>query len=91
MRDWRNPNFEWDDGNEDHIVRHDVYPDEAEEVFRDRTYIRREGPRYLVHGRDSSGRYLLVVCEVRGSPRRVRVVTARSMTPVERRRYERHI
>ncbi len=27
MRDWRNPEIEWDDGNEEHIIRHDVYPD----------------------------------------------------------------
>ena len=90
MRDWRNPEFEWDDRNEDHILRHDLYPDEVEEIF-DRPYVRRRGSRYLVFGRDGNGRYLTIVCEIRSvAHRRIRVVTARPMTPTERRDYDQH-
>ena len=88
MRDWRNSDFEWDDGNVDHILRHDVYPEEAEQVF-DRLYVRRTGNRYTVLGRDGNGRYLTVICEVRSHPTRVRVITARRMDATERRSYDR--
>lgn len=81
--------FAWDEDNEDHIVRHDVYPDEAEQVFANRPFIRRgKGSVRYALGRDDAGRYLFVVFVVRGD--RVRVITARRMTKTERRDYERH-
>lgn len=88
MPNWRNPRFDWDDGNTSHLEeRHDVFPFEAEQVFYNGPIVRRVGSRYLVLGRDDTGRYLLVVCEERRGL--VRVITARDMTPAERRRYER--
>jgi len=88
LRDWRNPEFEWDDGNVDHILRYDIYPEEAEEVFY-RPYVRRTGDRYTLLGQDRNGRYLTVICEVRSHPTRVRVVTARLMDASERKAYDR--
>jgi uncharacterized DUF497 family protein len=89
MPNWTNPDFDWDAGNIDHIIdRHGVYPEEAEQVFFNGAYIRRDGPIYRVHGQDDSGRYLLVVCELRGS--RARVISARPMDAAERRHYERN-
>ena len=88
MHDWRRPQFEWDEGNEEHILRHDVYPEEAEHVFFNRPFIRRVGGRYEVMGQDDSSRYLFVVCVMRHD--RVRVITARPMTRKEQRFYDRH-
>jgi uncharacterized DUF497 family protein len=75
--------FEWDDFNVEHIVRHGVDADEAEEVFLEQPLIRRarEG-RYLALGRTDAGRLLAVIFERRGP--RVRVVTARDMSAAER-------
>jgi uncharacterized DUF497 family protein len=88
MRDWSSPEFDWDDANEDHVLRHDVYPEEAEQVFYNGPYVRRHRDRYVVMGQDDAGRYLIVVCERRGG--RVRVITARTMEQSERRHYDRH-
>lgn len=85
--DWSFPDFEWDDGNVDHIIeRHGIYPQEAEQVLYNGAYVRREGDFYYAYGQDDSGRYLCVVCIVRGGL--VRVVTARDMNNRERRSYE---
>ena len=89
MRDWSLPDFEWDDGNVDHLIeRHDVYPAEAEQVFYNRAHVRRAGDYYYAYGQDDSGRYLFLVCVLRGGA--VRVISARDMTASERRLYERH-
>jgi len=88
MPHWSQREFEWDEGNEDHILRYDVEPDEAEAVFQSRPFIRRVGDRYEVFGQDNSGRYLFVVCVRRHD--RVRVITARPMSRKEQRFYDRH-
>jgi uncharacterized DUF497 family protein len=89
MPDWSRPDFDWDDGNALHIIAaHDVYPDEAEQVFYNGAYVRRVGKRYRVYGQDNAGRYLFIVCELRGGL--VRVITARDMDRDERKLYERH-
>jgi uncharacterized DUF497 family protein len=89
MPNWRSPEFDWDDGNIDHIIdRHDVYPDEAEQVFMNRNFLRRAGKVYEVYGRDDSGRYLHLICVLRWN--RVRVISARDMTTSERRTYGRY-
>ena len=88
MPDWSWPDFEWDDGNVEHIIeRHNVQPEEAEQVFYNGAYVRREGDLYFAYGQDDSGRYLCVICELRAG--HVRVVTARDMNARERRRYGR--
>lgn len=89
MPNWRNPEFDWDEGNEEHILRHEVDPEEAEQVFFNDPHVRRYGKLYHAYGRDDGGRYLFVVCAVRRNDR-VRVVTARTMNAAERRIYDRH-
>jgi uncharacterized protein len=83
--------FDWDDGNVNHIANHNVAPYEAQEALLDR---RRRGmtvngsPTEERHGAISStadGRILAIVFTLRGG--KIRVVTARSATPTERRRY----
>lgn len=88
MPDWSRPEFDWDEANEEHVLRHDFYPEEVEQVFYDDPLIRRRGDRYVVYGRDASGHYLFVICVERGQ--RIRVVTARPMDKGERRHYDRH-
>ena len=81
--------FIWDDANEEHLARHGVTPEEVEEIFAGRISVRRSRQgRYLVLGRSGTGRYLAGVIEKLGAGR-VRVVTARDMSPAERRRYAR--
>jgi uncharacterized protein len=71
--------FDWDEGNERHIARHDVERREAQEVIlNDPLDLGLElvggEDRYLSLGTINAGRILLVVTTWRGE--RVRVVTA---------------
>ncbi|HEX5504244.1 MAG TPA: BrnT family toxin [Thermomicrobiales bacterium] len=95
MPDWRSPAFDWDPwegGNGDKLIaRHDVYPVEAEQVFYNGAQVIRHGsngqgePRYSIYGQDDTGRYLFLVCVLRGVL--VRVYSARDMTERERQHY----
>lgn len=88
-RRWGVQDFEWDEDNEEHIARHGVEPAEVEEVFFFRFSVRRgRQGRYVVLGRSAAGRHLSVVVERKGGGL-VRVVTARDMSPAERRLYAR--
>jgi len=82
--------FEWDDGNTEHISRHNVAPEEAEEVFADDAaiFLRSRSGRYVALGQTEAGRYLTVVYE-RKSGGVIRVVTAFDMDEKDRRRYRR--
>ena len=82
----------WDDWNEEHVGRHGVSAEEAEEVVFDpgSAFFRtsRAGvTRYLVLGPTEAGRYLFVVLEP-VSGRRAYVVTARDMTDGEKGRFK---
>lgn len=79
--------FEWDDRNTEHIARHGLEPHEVEAVCRGESLILRgrEG-RYLIYGRSSAGRYVIVVVRSLGQGV-ARVITARDMTQRERRFY----
>lgn len=80
--------FQWDERNEQHIIqRHNVTPSEAEEVFFGDPYFRkgRDNTRY-VYGQTSSGRYLFVVYLYLGKGK-ARIISARDMTPREKRLY----
>jgi hypothetical protein len=84
--------FEWDGANEDHILRHRVDTDEAEDVFEDHHRVvqptRKAGePRFVVTGQTRDGRLLAVVYTRRRST--IRVITARDANEAERRRYRR--
>jgi uncharacterized DUF497 family protein len=85
--------FEWDEANEEHIARHGVTPEEAEEALTDS---RRVGaPAYNTEGEQrraylgatDDGRVLFVVYTRRRS--KLRVVAARDATSAQRRRYRR--
>jgi uncharacterized protein len=82
--------FDWDKDNIDHIARHQVDPDEAEEVFDSKYYLSKTwGGRYIALGQTASGRYLTCVFEKGTQPGFVRVVTAREMVERERKLYKR--
>jgi uncharacterized protein len=71
--------FDWDEANVAHIGRHDIHPDEAEQVILNDPLdlgmeIVEGEERYLNLGATSQGRVLLVVTTWRED--RVRVVTA---------------
>jgi uncharacterized DUF497 family protein len=89
MPDWSRVEFAWDERNEEQIVKgHGVYPEVAEQVFRNRPYVRRVGDRYRALGRSDDGGFLVVISVFRSG--RVRVISARPMTSQERRSYERN-
>lgn len=86
--------FDWDDANIDHIVRHGVDPEEAEEAAADPdrvaapAYRAQNGERrQAVTGKTAGGRLLTVVLTRRGDL--FRVVTAREANASERRAYRR--
>jgi len=80
---------EWDEESEEHIWRHQVDPEEVEEVLQGFTIIRRtRKKRYLVLGQTFSGRYLAIVVGRKRSGK-YRVVTARDMKGSERSYYKR--
>ena len=83
--------FDWDDANADHIARHGVTVEEAEEALLDR---RRVGSvaysvpgerRWGVIGSTDAGRILSIVFTRRHGA--IRVVTALDANRKERRRY----
>ena len=82
--------FDWDDANIDHIARHHVTPDEAEEALTDPrrigldTYSPTDEIRYGVLGRTTEGRILVVIFTPRNGM--VRVITARDANTTEKRR-----
>lgn len=85
--------LDWDAANEEHIARHGVAPEEAEEAMTDPRRLRVpaydvEGERRrAVVGATEDGRVLFVVYTRRGD--RLRVITARDAHPAQRRRYRR--
>ncbi|HEU5314916.1 MAG TPA: BrnT family toxin [Chloroflexota bacterium] len=95
MVDWGG--FDWDDGNSDKNLVHGVSDDEIEEVFLNeehRLLVRYLGdqrgePRYRALGRADAGRYLFVAFTFRrrDGTRLIRPISARDMTPSERRQY----
>ena len=82
--------LEWDDYRVEHIARHDVEPDEVEEVCQDPLHMaRREGlNRYRLYGQTADGRYLFVVLEYVQSAV-FKPITARDMTEGEKRGFRR--
>ena len=85
--------FDWDEANEDHVARHNVTPEEAEEAFFDPSRVRAdvystetERRRGLL-GRTEDGRLLYVIYTMRAAA--IRVVTARDASDFHRRFYAR--
>jgi uncharacterized DUF497 family protein len=77
--------FDWDDENVLHIERHELTPDEVEEVFAGDHRVRRaREKRYIALGRTFDGRFAFEVFRrLPGSI--IRVITARDMDDSERR------
>ena len=85
----------WDEGNIEHLGRHQVVPEEAEEVvFQDAPIaVRARAGRYAVYGQTAAGRYIVIFLDTvrvgrRRQPLMYRPVTVREMTEAERRRYQ---
>jgi uncharacterized protein len=85
--------FVWPQDRIDHIARHDITPEEIEEICFGQPLIQRaksqgKNPVYYVRGQTIEGRYLFFVFiqfpDGRGYP-----VTARPMTEREKSRYKR--
>lgn len=82
--------LDWDDYRVEHIARHNIEPFEVWEVCEDPLHLaHREGRnRYRLYGQTADGRYLFVVLEhIEG--RLYKPITAREMTPGEKRNYRR--
>ena len=86
--------FDWDEGNNTKSwQKHRVSNEECEEVFfnnpvlvlQDKMHSSLEGRSYLL-GKTDANRWLFVVFTARGDL--IRMISARDMTPAERRRYE---
>ncbi len=85
--------FAWDSANTEHIARHDVTPEEAEQVIQndplDAPAVIRNGEPRIVHlGRTDAGRVLVVVVTDRIGM--YRVVTARPANKKERAFYSKY-
>lgn len=83
--------FEWDEANIDHIRRHRVTPEEAEQAFAndpmELAAINRKGEaRRLTIGPTDAGRLLAVASTQR--KRKIRIVTAYPANRKQRRIYE---
>ena len=79
--------FFWNVDNIHHIARHGIAPPEVEEACYLRSVVLKgRQNRYYILGRTEAGRYLFVVLAYHGEGR-VRVITARDMTPAERKRF----
>ena len=83
--------LEWDDDNVEHIARHEVTPQEVEDICFGLHIARKEfGGRYILAGQSAEGRYLNVVIEtVSGSV--FRPVTAFEMSETYKKSYRRRI
>ncbi len=81
--------FDWDERNIDHMARHGVNPEEAEEAcYNHPLILKTREPHYLIYGRTDDGRYLLVVGAYLGKGI-IRIITARDMAETERKLYQR--
>lgn len=84
------PEFNWDENNEDKLLRHhNVSALEAEQCFANPHTKRRHGDDLLMLGITDGGRMLFLVYEQKANGV-VRVYSAREMTDDERRTYRRH-
>lgn len=83
--------LEWDDENVEHIARHNVSPQEVEDVcFGLHISERQSNRRYVLSGQTAAGRYLNVVVERIGTGL-FRPITAFEMSESYKRRYRRRV
>jgi hypothetical protein len=82
---WTIVELAWTGDAEDHVARHGVVPQDVEDVLGGRYWrARGRSGTALVYGRTRGGRPLLVVLAP-GRDGAATVVTARDLTPAERR------
>lgn len=88
--------FEWDVANNGHIARHNVLPEEAEEVFFDENNVQDEDvehstdeKRYLIIGKTQEGRLLYQTFTVR--VKKIRVISSRDINKKEVQLYEKKV
>ncbi len=88
--------FDWDESNAaKNWERHQVTPEEAEDVFFHDPFVLRLDPehsrrekRYWALGKTAAERELFVAFTIRG--KLIRVISARDMSRKEREEYQRH-
>ena len=85
---WRE--IRWTEDSEAHIARHDVTPAEVEEVVNTRPRVISPGREGVeeIYGQTDTGRYLVVIISEAEDGRDF-VITARDMSPSERRSFQR--
>ncbi|TSC87867.1 MAG: hypothetical protein G01um10147_370 [Microgenomates group bacterium Gr01-1014_7] len=88
--------FDWDEANIAHIAKHNVLPEEAEEVFFDENNVQDEDvahstaeKRLLIIGQTGKGRLLYQIFTIRG--KKIRVISSRDINKKEVRLYEKKI
>ncbi len=87
----KRPQFDWDEANREHIGRHGVTPEEAEQVLASNPLEiesrEHQGElRTVCLGRTEAGRALLVVYTMRNE--KIRIITAYPVSRKKRRLYE---
>ncbi len=76
--------FWWDEQNIDHIADHGVEPYETEYGIANARLTRKAGQgKYIAYGQTDTGRYLTVIFAPKEQGR-LRVVTARDVTTIEK-------
>ncbi len=86
--------FDWDQGNLDHIQKHNVIATEAEEIFyNDVIYFpdtrhSSQEERFLAYGVTNDARLLTIIFTIRKS--KVRIVSARDQHKKERAIYKQY-
>ncbi|MBI2334568.1 BrnT family toxin [Candidatus Daviesbacteria bacterium] len=80
----------WDEWNRMHIAKHNVEPDEVEEVCQSKNLFERgRDGTYQITGQTESGRYLNIVVVLR--EKGFYPVTARDADDKERRRFKKKL
>jgi uncharacterized protein len=90
---WEPAVFDWDDHNINHVARHNLDPEDAEDAVLDPRRVRTDAynvpfeKRQAIIGMTERGEIIKVVYTKRGD--KFRVVTATPATASERKRYSR--
>lgn len=81
-------NLIWDEWNIDHITRHNVRPEEVEQVCKERHLANKwKNKTYRVIGKTANGRYLTIFLGPRNN-KSYYPITARDSTLREKREYK---
>ena len=85
--------FKWDEGNLEHLKKHEVDYTECEEIFSNLPLLLNEGTvhskfeeRIQVLGRTNNGRLLFIAVTIRNN--KIRVISARDQSKQERNQYK---